>query len=222
LDGGFTLNNMNRNIDHLYYINLNKRVDRDTHIKHNVLPFFGCNISNFTRISAIDTTDLSTSDMRAIGCTLSHLEIYSHAKASNFKTILIIEDDFIPVIDADKFDVMTEYLLANLPDFNVCQIAYNVDQRNIRDIGHGVIKSGSNMQTTSGYILNVNFCDTLAPVFTESVDRLRGGESADKYACDQVWKRFQTVEYKWYLMERVGKQLNNYSDIEGREVVYNC
>lgn len=213
---------MNRNIDHLYYINLNKRVDRDTHIKHNVLPFFGCNISNFTRISAIDTTDLSTSDMRAIGCTLSHLEIYSHAKASNFKTILILEDDFTPVIDADRFDDMTEYLFNNLPDFNVCQIAYNVDQRNVRDIGHGVIMSGDDIQTTSGYIISVDFCNILTPVFTESVDLLRKGEAGREYACDQVWKRFQTVENKWYLMDRVGKQLDNYSDIEGGDVSYNC
>ncbi len=213
---------MNRNIDHLYYINLNKRVDRDNHIKHNVLPFFGCNISNFTRISAIDTTDLSTPDMRATGCTLSHLEIYSHARVSNFKTILIIEDDFTPVIDADKFDYMTEYLFNNLPDFNICQIAYNVDQRNVRNINHGVIKGGNNIQTTSGYILNVSFCDILTPVFTESVDLLRKGGPGRSYACDQVWKRFQTIEKKWYLMDRVGKQLDDYSDIEGKSVCYNC
>jgi glycosyl transferase family 25 len=73
---------MNKYIDKIIYINLNKRVDRRADIE-NELNLFSL---RYERFSAIEHED------GAIGCALSHLEVLKIAKKNNYKNILILED----------------------------------------------------------------------------------------------------------------------------------
>ena len=211
---------MNSNIDHLYYINLDKRVDRNQHFVDTVLPLFETCDSDFTRISAVDTTDQPTPDLRAIGCTLSHLKIYELAKQAGYKKFLVLEDDFHPTIDSQELNIRINHLFKHFPDFNICQISYNNAGRlTPKD---DIIYTGRDTQTTSGYIIDISFCEVLIPVFELGVENLKNGQSARHNACDQIWKRFQTEQNKWYLMKKCGVQQSGYSDIEGRKVSYGC
>lgn len=212
---------MNSNIDHLYYINLDKRTDRNQHFVDVVLPLFEAKPGDFTRISAVDTTDQPTSDLRATGCTLSHLKIYELARQAGFRKILILEDDFHPVTNSLELNVRIDHLFRHFPDFNICQISYNPNYGKMIPVDD-IIYTGCNIQTTSGYFIDINFCNVLKPVFEQSVENLRNGQSAHQNACDQIWKQFQTEQNKWYLMRRCGVQQSGYSDIEGRRVSYGC
>lgn len=212
---------MNNNIDHLYYINLDKRTDREQRFVDVVLPFFHADKKDFTRVSAVDTTDQPTSDLRAVGCTLSHLKIYELAKQAGYKKILVLEDDFRPTINSLELNVRIDHLFNHFPEFNICQISYNSNYGKVQPIDD-VIYSGENIQTTSGYIIDTSFCDVLKPAFEQSVENLKNGQSARQNACDQIWKQFQSVKNKWYLMKKCGMQQIGYSDIEGRKVAYGC
>lgn len=211
---------MNNNIDHLYYINLDKRVDRNQRFVDVVLPVFEANAGDYTRISAVDTTDQPTPDLRTMGCTLSHLKLFELAKKNGHKKFLVLEDDFHPIINSLELNCRIDHLFKHYPDFNICQLSYNA-HGGLTSIDDIIYKCG-NTQTTSGYIIDISFCDVLIPAFEMGVKNLKNGQSGRHNAVDQVWKRFQTEQNKWYLMKRCGVQQPGYSDIMGKEVSYRC
>jgi len=210
---------MNSNIDHLYYINLDKRTDRNEHVLSNVLPAFKACEGEYTRMSATDTTGHGTAGKRASGCTLSHISVYDHAKQNGFKYVIVLEDDFKPTLNSLEIDLRISRLFQNHKNFDVCQVAFN-ERYGCTYPVCDLLMRGENIQTTCGYIINVDFCDVLLPVFQERVERLMSGSRPQLWACDQVWKKFQSKD-SWFLT-RCGKQLDDFSDIEGRKVAYNC
>lgn len=212
-----------KQIDHTYYINLDKRTDRELHTQRTVLPFFKLKKENYTRISAVDTSSAPTQSLRSIGCAQSHLNIYEDAKQKNYKHILILEDDLIPITTQDLFLKNLNYLFNKFPDFNICQLAYNDVEKAIPyGEPNSPVLFSSNVQTTSAYIANVSFLDTIKSTILTSINKLKQGETSRLHAIDQCWKKFQSLDYNWYLMERVFIQANDYSDIEGAHVKYNC
>jgi GR25 family glycosyltransferase involved in LPS biosynthesis len=212
-----------KHIDHTYYINLDKREDRNRHTLKTVIPFLGLNDKDFSRVSAVDTSSAQSVSLRSVGCAQSHINIYKDAINKDYKYILILEDDFVPIIKQETFFDNLDFLFDNFDNFNVCQIAYN-------DVSKGVplnnpdspILFSPNVQTTSGYIIKVSFLSEIIPTIESSISCLKNNESSMTHAIDQCWKKFQTMENNWYLMDRVGIQADNYSDIEGRETSYNC
>ena len=76
---------MSVNIDHIFYINLDKRKDRRVEIEQELnkmeLPF--------ERFKAIETPGRGI-----LGCGLSHLSVFKLAKERKYKNVLIFEDDF--------------------------------------------------------------------------------------------------------------------------------
>ena len=206
-------------IKHLYYINLDKRKDRNNHVIDKVLPVLKFAPEKTTRISAVDTTGLSTPHLRATGCTLSHLKIYKDAINNNYDHFMVIEDDFKPIVNSLEFKIRMEKLFDMYPGFDVCQIAFN-DRYGTTEKIDDMFMRGKNIQTTCGYVICLDFCKKLIPVFEDSVKQLENGEPGQKYACDQVWKQFQ--HFDTWMLTRCGVQLNDYSDIEGRKVSYGC
>ena len=62
--------------DKIYCINLDKRTDRLEEFNRDVLKGMELDKSKFKRISAIDTTGMSTRNPGAIGCMASHLKVW--------------------------------------------------------------------------------------------------------------------------------------------------
>ena len=211
------------NIDHTYYINLDKREDRNLHTLETVIPFFGLKKSEFTRLSAVDTSLAPSLSQRSVGCAQSHVNIYSDAQKKGYNYILVIEDDLIPTIKQETFFCNLDYLFNNFPDFNICQLAYNdvVAGKRIGPATSPILFS-PNVQTTSAYIIKTSFTETITPVILSSIEKLKDNQLSQLHAIDQCWKAFQTEENKWFLMDRIGIQANDYSDIECRPVSYNC
>lgn len=210
-------------IDHTYYINLDKREDRNRHTLETVIPFFKLKDKDFSRVSAIDTSSAPNLSLRSVGCAQSHINIYEDAKIKKYNYILVIEDDLVPTIKQETFFNNLDFLFKNFKNFNVCQIAYNDVAKAIPfKFPNSPILFSQNVQTTSGYIINVDFIDTIMPEIKKSISCLKNSEPSTMHAIDQCWKKFQTIDNRWFLMERVGVQAEDYSDIEGRVVSYGC
>lgn len=96
---------LNQYFDKIFYINLSKDTDRNTHILRQLEKF---NITNFERFDAISYSELpkqsewrnfNKKDTRYIlnscGCRDSHLEIVKIARNRGYRQILILEDDIV-------------------------------------------------------------------------------------------------------------------------------
>lgn len=86
---------LNKYFDKIYYINLEKRKDRNQECieelkKYNIIA---------ERFNAVDGSSVTKSNwshgLGAIGCLQSHLEIIKNAKENKYNNILILEDDVI-------------------------------------------------------------------------------------------------------------------------------
>jgi GR25 family glycosyltransferase involved in LPS biosynthesis len=209
-------------LDKIYYINLDVRTDRREHIENNVkeplLEWFDETL--WTRLAAVDRTKEASTPRRAAGCSLSHLKIWKDAIDNGYKHVMIFEDDFEFIIEPSKFYYLTNELFRDFPNFTICNFAYN----NLKPLYP--IENNSNffkswdIQTTGGYIADVNFLkNKLMQPTINSVRKLNENQPTAFWAIDVVWKKFQN-DPNWLLMKRAGKQLAGVSDIEKMNVDY--
>lgn len=105
-----TYYNINQYFDHIYYINLDKRKDRQQSISHQLQTH---NISA-ERVSGVDTVDHHRHMINKgqLGCLLSHKYIIERAIAASQQKILILEDD---TIFKSNFDFLFSRFVDNLP-----------------------------------------------------------------------------------------------------------
>ena len=194
-----------------YYINLDKRADRNNHMQNITKHLF---FQSITRFSAIEHTQ------GAVGCTLSHIDCLKKLSQKNDDYYMILEDDFCVfnprhfnnfisdfdnIKDSDEWDIITL-----TPSGKT--ITHNKNKN-----FHRIIDN----QTTTGYIIKHNFISTLLPVFEASVSKLKNGGDPNIWALDSCWKPLQLTRQFWYHNDIFAGQLPGYSDIEKRQVNYN-
>lgn len=194
-----------------YYINLEKRTDRNDYVKKHVLtrPFF----ENIERFNAI------THEKGAVGCTLSHIDCLKKLQENNEPYYMILEDDFL-ILGEDNFQSFTlafDKIKQENWDIIILTPRGKTHTRNIKDEFHRVIDN----QTTTGYIIKHEFIKTLLPIYENSVKYLESGGNPDLWALDSCWKPLQETTQFWYFNKIYAGQLPGYSDIEKRPVNYN-
>jgi glycosyl transferase family 25 len=193
---------MSHNIDKIIYINLKKREDRKLLIENELENY---TLKNYERFEAIETPG-----MGFIGCANSHLTVLKIAKERNYKNILIIEDDFVFTVDKNKFESqLNKFFELEIP-FDVCMLSYNMIQSKPTD--YDIINQVIEAQTSSGYIVNNHYYDTLIKLYEESNPLLQVTKQHWIYANDQIWKQLQKIDTWYYFNERIGKQRPGYSD----------
>ena len=195
-------------IDHIFYINLDHRTDRKEALEGE-LSSFGL---SFERFSAIKHS------FGAVGCSQSHLAILKLAKERGYKRILILEDDFTFVVPKEKFvEEMNKIHHSKLP-YDVCMISYNVirSEPTSESFWNKMIDG----QTTSGYLVNDHYYDTLIQLIEPSIPLLESTYQKHNYAIDIIYKKLQPRD-KWYFTTtRIGVQRPGFSDIEQSNVDY--
>ena len=78
-----------------------------------------------------------------------------------------------------------------------------------------------NCQTTTGYVVQKHFYDTLIQNFKESAENLmRNPTNKREYALDIYWKRLQQQHVWLMLTPPTVSQYESYSDIENKNVNY--
>lgn len=199
-------------LDKIFYINLDKRKDRNEHI---VNMFRECNIDDslIERFSAIEDVN------GALGCTKSHITILDIAKSRGYKYILIIEDD-LSIIDRKCFKDNIDNIFNLDINFDIIKISGNVINSipTRLDFLHKVIDS----QTTSGYIVNCNYIDKLRSNYIDGMNSMIKIGRRHENCIDIHWKRLQKND-NWFIFNpKLGYQMDGYSDIERRNVKYGC
>jgi GR25 family glycosyltransferase involved in LPS biosynthesis len=160
--------NINNYFDKIFYINLEKDIDR----KNNLLSQFDkFGITNFERFDAISFKEIpepkywrnfnQTDDkyiLNSLGCRASHLEIVKIAKEKGYRKILIIEDDVQIIYNPNTILALNESILndwdflyfgGDIENFRrnqiVCTHAYGLNCTLFDDIINMCIPSGMEM-----------------------------------------------------------------------------
>ena len=199
-------------IDKIFYINLDRRTDRNQHI----LDMFNeCNISDdmYERFSAIEEVN------GAMGCTKSHINILQIAKERNYNYILVVEDDLI-INDKTNFINNVNKIFEDNIDFDVIQISGNVLRCTSSEYKY--LSKLIDSQTTSGYIVNCKYIDKLIENYTESLNSMILEGKKHENCLDIHWKVLQKTD-NWFIFNpKLGYQMDGYSDIEKRITKYGC
>jgi glycosyl transferase family 25 len=196
---------MSKYIDHIFYINLDKRTDRKIEIESQ-LNAFGL---SYERFSAIETPGQGI-----VGCGLSHTAVLKLAKECGYRNILILEDDFEFLVSKDEFELQLTQLFEHQPSisFDVCMLSYNLHLSEPHTSGSNVVGCVKYAQTASAYIVNAHYYDMIIQLYEWAIPLLKQTGQHWIYANDVIWRQLQTKD-KWvYFLTRVGRQSAGYSD----------
>ena len=204
---------INQKIDAIYYINLNKREDRNKEFLDN---FNEIDENRIIRIPAHYYPENGH-----VGCLMSHINALSRAIKENLgENILICEDDFT-IKDMDYCNRMLDLLFDKFPNWDVVMLGHNTFQSEdtgVETPNHEKIIKILDSQTTSGYLIKKRYIPRLLEIYTNDLSNyVKTGEWGNYYV-DQSWKVLQPKD-KWYSFEpSVGVQRASYSDIERKNV----
>jgi GR25 family glycosyltransferase involved in LPS biosynthesis len=213
-------------IDHVYYINLDHRADRQLEMEE-WLEASGVPSEKVTRISAIytpPTGDYKCSESGAFGCTKSHIKTIKEFLASDYNTCMILEDDYTP-LDVGTFWNTVRRIITDKVDFDIVLCAYNKLESELGPTDY--LRKVTYSLSTSGYILTRDFAPVLLNNYEEGLEKLIEVYTQTRainhtYVLDNYWTRLMPTT-KWYCFyPRLGVQRNSHSDILDRYVEYNC
>jgi glycosyl transferase family 25 len=194
-----------KHVDHIFYINLDKRTDRKEAIEKQ-LKEYGLPFERFSAIS---------DPFGAVGCSKSHLAVIQMAKQRGYKRVMILEDDFTFIVSRSDLERSIEQITSR--PFDVCMLAYNGGSHTTPEPFWKKITYGL---STSGYIVNSSYYDTLLEAIIPSIPLLKQTQMKHAYAIDVIYTHLQP-KGNWYCTDpRSGVQAPSYSDIEERHVNY--
>jgi hypothetical protein len=188
-------------IDGIFYINLDHRVDRKQEIEGELSRFD----LKFERFSAIPHK------IGGVGCGTSHLEVIKLAKQRGYRNVLIFEDDIEFIVDKATFEKNMQTLFDSGINYDVCFLAYSVNAfEPIRE--HDYVQRVLSSQTASAYLINAHFFDVLINNYSYSVNMFERRDEHWLYSIDQSWKQIQPHTNFICFKTRMGKQRAGMSD----------
>lgn len=196
-------------LDHVYFINLEHRVDR-LYMTKQELAKLKPNIG--TRFNAIKAAS------GAVGCSMSHIKCLEQAKNNNLPHVFICEDD-ICFLNPQLLMKNLQTFCENIPDWDVLVIGGNTVPP-YQQIGDYCARVFNN-QTLTGYIVREHYYDKLIANFREGLKKLIANpENKREYAIDMYWKRLQTTDLYYFITPPTVSQREGFSDIEKRQTNY--
>jgi GR25 family glycosyltransferase involved in LPS biosynthesis len=202
---------MTANIAHTLYINLTSRPDRKSPVEAQ-LSAIGISPDAYTRFPAVATMN------GRIGCSLSHIKCLEIARDHKWKNVLIVEDD-IEFLNPGLFqDQLRQFFLSECSHDVLLVAGNNIPPYEKRS---EVCVQVSRCQTTTGYLVQEHYYDTLIQNMREGVELLlQFPDKHIKYAVDKWWFSLQLRD-TWLLLIPLGVvQREDYSDIEKKTTNY--
>jgi hypothetical protein len=124
------------------------------------------------------------------------------------------------VYDMDIFNRNIERFFNDVKEWDLVMLSANLFQSEITEYPY--LCKVFDAQTTSGYAVNSHFIDNVIEVFDECVVNLELGELSGAYSPDQNWKKIQRDSNWFAFSPLLGYQMDDWSDIEKRNVSYKC
>ena len=194
-----------------YYINLRKRTDRDIHVKQE-LQFLHYEIERFEAISSSDGR---------IGCSLSHLAILEKARKDELPMVFICEDDIV-IKNKIIFKKHLRCFLKSVDNWDVLLLGGNVvlpSTFTSPSLMNPYSMRVSHCQTTTGYIVQKHYYNTLIENIREGIKLLlQFPENHFSYSIDKNWLKLQKKHLWFIIYPLCVTQKKGYSDIEKREI----
>jgi len=202
-----------QDIKHIFYINLEHRIDRKLHVEKELNKV---ELTNFTRFNAIKMEN------GALGCSMSHLKCLQMAKENGWPYILIVEDD-IEFLDPETFINQANKFFNSqtINSWDVLLLAgNNILPYTTIDNNDSCVKV-SGCLTTTGYLVSSHYYDKLIQNIKMGITFfMRRPQQKKLYAIDVFWKPLQEVD-NWYLLTPLTViQMEDYSDIEHKKISY--
>jgi len=180
-----------------FYINLDYRTDRRAEFE-----------AEMTRLGlSCERFGATKRQPGILGCGYSHLAVLKEARARNYESVLIFEDDFQFIVDPDIFWNTMESLKGC--SYDVIMLGYNLQHSAPHsDLLLRVMEAS----TASAYLVHSRIYDRLISLYEYAMPELERTGQHWIYANDQVWKRLQP-ESNWFATAvRIGVQRPSYSD----------
>lgn len=204
---------MSCNIDHIFYINLDKRTDRKEEITRELKKMHW----KAERFSAV----YASPPKGIVGCTKSHLAVLKLAKERNYKNVLILEDDFVftesPLLIESELNKLFHYN----PGFDVCFLAYNLHHGEL-DMNNVFLVKTTKCSTASAYIVNGHYYDKIIELYEYAIPELDKTMKHWIYANDQIWHRLQEKDNWYCFVIKLGRQSIGFSDNANQVMDYHC
>lgn len=191
-----------------HYINLLYRPDRKRLIEKELSTM---KIKSFQRFNAL------TGKNGHIGCSRSHLQLLKNSKKNNHPYIAIVEDD-IHFKHPQKTIHQLQKLLESNESWDVIILGGVGGERNRLSPYYS---SANGVSSTTGYIVNKKYIDTLIDHWEKGLNKLeKDPEKHTIYALDQTWKQLQKKDKFIILSDHDVVQRSDFSDIQGGYIDY--
>jgi len=196
--------------DHIYYINLDHRIDRNEDFLMS-MKTLGIPNEQITRVSAIYNEERG-----ALGCSQSHAKAIKLFLDSPYQRCIIFEDDFIP--KKEEWETFFEKMKAYPNEgWDLIQLSGNILQSSETSIPF--LRKAFHVQTSSSYLLQKRFASILLENIEEGAKALEA-KYDDSFCIDIYWLSLQAKSL-WFISEPVlGYQRESYSDILKRITKY--
>jgi len=200
-------------LDHILYINLDIRTDRNEHVieelnKLNPPPY------------AIERFPAIPHPLNgAIGCTMSHIRCLEIAKERGYPYVFICEDDLTfldPLGLIEKIQRFWDHPPSQ--GWDVLLICSNI--LSYRHFSNDAIQVHSCYAPT-GYIIQQSYYDTLLENYRKGLSLfIEHPNEPHHYAVDVVWKELHSpLDSRWFmLIPPTAIQYPNFSNIDNRYV----
>jgi GR25 family glycosyltransferase involved in LPS biosynthesis len=202
-------------VDVIFYINLESRIDRKEHFLSEIKKLC-IDESKIVRVDAIKEK------YGALGCTKSHikaLELFMENPL--WTTCMVFEDDYTFYnTDIIHNNNLLKSFFQNFTDWGMLLLSSNQAGRPSIKTHIDSVELVTYSQTTSGYCIHKDSVKELYDNFKESAELLEKSKSKPKHAVDMYWNKVTMKRYSF--VPNMGHQYVSYSDIENRVVHYNC
>ena len=202
-----------KKIDKILYINLDHRKDRIKQINNEF------NKMNFPKNKIQRISAVREKYNGHIGCCKSHIKTMDEIIKNNYKYTIVFEDDFVFAADKKTLDKKINGFLNKYgDDWDIIQLASVYT--NLKDTDTDYIKKVNKASTSSAYIINRPFANTLKndlknalvlmekdmEEFNKKNNNVLKKKFETPYALDQHWYKLQQKS-KWYIFKPyIGKQ----------------
>ena len=195
---------MNKHVEKVVYINLQKRADRRQHIEQ-ILAEYDIVAERFEAIEHPNGL---------YGCGLSHLAVLKMARDNSWKNVLILEDDIEFKVSSQTLETTIDRLFSEedgLPGFDVFMLDINM-QRSEPIPDFDWLVRVLYAHCAGAYIVQGHYYQKLIELYEWALPLLAETGMHWVYANDAVWGRLQEAD-KWYTCkDRICGQISGYSD----------